>query len=218
MRWYAPAAALVSSAQPRSFFLTALRVSRKHPLSTCSPRCSPACAEAIAVASRPAGAVCRYHGGSTAHIKRKAKERLDRDQDLATMRAIVRRTLGDLAIPAGKARNAFAARPEALPPPAQRVCEVNIDAGQGKPTPEPPQITREEHRARQSLPTNEPPALSTPDIEVVDAEVVPEQEPPVSPPSAVAGAAGRPDQARRTRRRIGSAYRAGNARAADVDL
>jgi hypothetical protein len=145
------------------------------------------------------GTVCRYHGGSTAHVKRKAKERLDRDQDLATMRAIVRRTLGDLAIPAGKARNAFAARPEASPPPAQRVCEVNIDAGQDKPTPEPPQDNViEEHRARHGLPADEPPALVEPALEVVDAELVdPEsatpREPPFRGPSqAVAGRA-RPD-------------------------
>ncbi len=139
------------------------------------------------------GTVCRYHGGSTAHIKRKAKERLDRDQDLATMRAIVRRTLGDLAIPAGKAHNAFAARLEALPPPAQRVCEANIDAGQDKPTPEPPQDNViEEYRARQLLPADELPALPAPEVEALDAEVAPEPEPYAYRPSAAIEAAERP--------------------------
>ncbi|MGO9153994.1 hypothetical protein [Mycobacterium sp.] len=55
------------------------------------------------------------------------------------------------------------------------------------------QITREEHRARQGLPTNEPPALSTPEIEFVDAELVPEQEPPVSGPSRHGDEATQPD-------------------------
>lgn len=142
------------------------------------------------------GTVCRYHGGSTAHIKRKAKERLDRDQDLATMRAIVRRTLGDLAIPAGKARNAFAARLEALPPPAQPVCEVNIDGRQDTPTPEPPQDNViEQHRARHGLPADEPLALPTPESEVMDAEVVPEPELHTYRPSAAVEAAERPGRA-----------------------
>ena len=56
------------------------------------------------------------------------------------------------------------------------------------------QITREEHRARNLLPADEPPALPTPEVEVMDAEVVPEPEPHTYRPSAAVKAAGRPDR------------------------
>ena len=62
-------------------------------------------------------------------------------------------------------------------------------------------ITRAESRARRGLPPDQPPAppaLPTSEVEieveVVDAELVPEHEPPLSPRTAAVGAVGHPDR------------------------
>jgi hypothetical protein len=55
-------------------------------------------------------------------------------------------------------------------------------------------LTKAEHEACQlGLPPPDPTLAGRADDRVVDAELVPEQEPPVSPPSAAVGAAGGPD-------------------------
>ena len=56
--------------------------------------------------------VCRYHGGSTRHIKRAAAQRLNHERNLYMVRQLVRRTVhgADLYIPEDKRRVAFAVR------------------------------------------------------------------------------------------------------------
>jgi hypothetical protein len=54
--------------------------------------------------------------------------------------------------------------------------------------------TRAEYNARYGLPPPNPSLAGRADDRVVDAELVREQEPPISPPSAAVGAAGGPDR------------------------
>ena len=119
------------------------------------------------------GTVCRYHGGSTRHIKRKASENFERASDLLSLR-VIGIALDDDVPPAvalaaakdGLDRAGLGAKAEVsveLKPWEQLMGEIAGIAA----------ITRAEHRARYgALPDKSPATSASAEFEVVDAEVV----------------------------------------------
>lgn len=148
-----------------------------------------------AMAARGA-TVCRVHGGSAPQVKAAAKRRLDQAADVLVQRLLGFALGGDVADAIALAAVRDALDRAGLSP--RQAVEVGVEL---KPWEQImaniafsgiAQITREEHRARLGLPADEPPALPTPEVEFVDAEVVPEPEPHTYRPSAAVEAAGRP--------------------------
>jgi hypothetical protein len=121
------------------------------------------------------GTVCRYHGGSTRHVKRKANENFERACDLLSLR-VIGIALGDDVPPAvalaaakdGLDRAGLGAKAEVsveLKPWEQLMGDIAGIAA----------ITRAEHCARSGvLPDQSPARSASAEFEVVDAEVVAE--------------------------------------------
>lgn len=132
--------------------------------------------------ARRGGTVCRHHGGAAPQVKAKARERLELAAD-----RMARELLG-IATGAESEAVKLAAVKDALDR-AGLAAKQNVEVGvQLKPYEQVlnsmvgvEQITQAESRARQGLP---PLALAAPadePMEVVDAELVPEDEPVARP-------------------------------------
>lgn len=137
--------------------------------------------------------VCDFHGAKAPQVKRKAQQRLDEMADTVAMRQI-KIALSENVPPAvalaackdildrtlGGAKQAVELTAKPLAPWEEILRDAAYDGVA--------QITRAEHealkRARCGVGPGEPPALPGPEpTEVVDAEVVPPQVPPVTSPS-----------------------------------
>jgi hypothetical protein len=125
------------------------------------------------------GAVCRYHGGSTGHVKAKARERIERALDLMAMELL------GIATGADSESVRLAAIRDALDRggiTAKAALEVSV--AEPKPYEEMlrgitgiAKISRVESRVQRGLPAPETPALPAAPSEapeVVDAELLPE--------------------------------------------
>jgi hypothetical protein len=125
------------------------------------------------------GAVCRYHGGATGHVKAKARERIERALDLMAMEllgialgaesesvrlAAIRDALDRGGLTAKAALEVSAADPQPYEEMLRGITGIAT-------------ISRVESRAQRGLPAPEAPALpAAPSeaVEVVDAELLPE--------------------------------------------
>jgi hypothetical protein len=133
--------------------------------------------------------VCRAHGGAAPQTRAKAQRRLDQAAD-----GLVQRLLGFALDGEVADREALLAIRDALDRAgitAKYALELSA-ATEPKPYEEVfagiAKITRAESHARRGLP-------APPELDVVDAELVPPQALPVSAPSAAVGAAERPSRA-----------------------
>jgi hypothetical protein len=133
------------------------------------------------------GNVCRAHGGAAPQTRAKALRRLQQAADVLVQRllglaldgeapdAVALQAIRDALDRAGLgAKQALELSAKPLAPWEEIMGDIALEVGR---------TTRAEHRARRGLPPSAPPALPTPEIEVVDAELVPEQEPHTYRPS-----------------------------------
>jgi hypothetical protein len=139
------------------------------------------------------GAVCRYHGGSTKRVKAKARERIELAQDLVAMRMI------GFAIDEGVPPHVAVAAARDILDRGGITAKQAVELSAAK-EPEPweqmfsgiAKITRAEHEAKMARLRGE--VVDAPEpTKVVDAELVPPQEPHACRPTAEVEAAEHPD-------------------------
>lgn len=168
--------------------------------------------------------VCRVHGGSAPQVKVAAKRRLDGAAD-----ALVQRLLGFALDGTAPDAVALAAIRDALDRAglnAKQAIEVDVEPAPWEQVMADivgvEKITLAESLARRGLPADEPPARGATDLDVVDAELVPESiepERPVLGPSQRGDEPARPDPTDgRSDRQYGSGYRPRRTPTAVVDL
>jgi hypothetical protein len=137
--------------------------------------------------------VCRVHGGAAPQVVAKARERLALAADRMARELLGIATGAEseavklAAVKDALDRAGLGAKTEVevgLKPYEEILNNIALSVGR---------TTRAEHRARKGLPPDEPRALAAPELEVVDAELVP--EPPGMPADSTGATSERDDRA-----------------------